>query len=34
MSFHEIQMESIAGEQVDFAQFKGDFILAVNVASK
>lgn len=34
MGFHDIQMESITGEQIDFAQFKGEHVLAVNVASK
>lgn len=33
MAFHDIQMESITGEQIDFAQFEGEFVLAVNVAS-
>lgn len=34
MGFHDTQMESIAGEQIDFAQFAGEYVLAVNVASK
>lgn len=34
MGFHDIQMESITGEPVDFAQFAGEHVLAVNVASK
>jgi len=33
MSFHDITMESISGEQVDFSQFAGQHILCVNVAS-
>lgn len=34
MGFHDVQMESISGEQVDFSQFEGEYVLAVNVASK
>lgn len=34
MGFHDIRMESIAGEQIDFSQFEGEFVLAVNVASQ
>lgn len=34
MGFHDIQMESISGDEVDFAQFAGEYVLAVNVASK
>ena len=26
MAFHDIQMESITGEQIDFAQFEGEFV--------
>ena len=34
MGFHDLQMESISGELVDFSFFKGEFVLAVNLASK
>lgn len=34
MNFHELQMESISGEAVDFSSFEGGYVLAVNVASK
>ncbi len=34
MNFHELSMESITGESVDFSQFEGEHVLAVNVASK
>ena len=34
MTFHELTMESITGEQVDFSSFKGQFSLVVNVASR
>ncbi len=34
MNFHDIQMESIAGEPVDFSQFDGQYALCVNVASQ
>lgn len=34
MTFHDIQMESIRGDAVDFAQFEGDYALCVNLASK
>ena len=34
MSFHELQMESITGDAVDFSSFQGEFVLAVNLASK
>lgn len=33
MKISDVQMESITGEQIDFGQFEGDFLLAVNVAS-
>jgi hypothetical protein len=32
-NFHDLQMTSITGEQVDFDQFKGHLALVVNVAS-
>ena len=34
MGFHDIQMESIDGEQVDFGRFRGEYVLAVNLASR
>ena len=34
MGFHDITMESISGEQVDFSQFEGQHALCVNVASR
>lgn len=34
MSFHEIQMDSITGDAVDFSQYEGDYALCVNLASK
>ncbi len=34
MGFHDIQMESISGDAVDFSQFEGQYALCVNVASK
>jgi glutathione peroxidase-family protein len=33
MSFHDITMTSITGEQVDFADYEGQLALVVNVAS-
>lgn len=33
MGFHDITMESITGESVDFSQFAGQHSLVVNVAS-
>mgnify|MGYP001949714680 CR=1 FL=1 len=33
-TFHDLQMTSITGEQVDFAQFHDLVCLVVNVASK
>jgi glutathione peroxidase-family protein len=32
--FHELKMDSIAGEPVDFSTFKGKTCLIVNVASR
>lgn len=32
-SIHELSMQSITGEQVDFDQFRGQVLLIVNVAS-
>ncbi len=32
--FHELQMESITGETVDFRDFEGRICLVVNVASR
>ena len=32
-NFHDLQMTSITGEQVDFDQFNGNLALVVNVAS-
>ena len=32
--FHDIKMNSIAGNPVDFATFKGKTCLVVNVASR
>ncbi len=34
MGFHDITMESITGESVDFSQFAGQHTLVVNVASR
>lgn len=34
MGFHDITMESITGEAVDFSQFAGQHLLVVNVASR
>jgi len=34
MEFSQLQMESISGEDVDFAQFDGQYALCVNLASK
>ena len=33
-SFYDFQMESITGETIDFAGFKDQVCLVVNVASK
>lgn len=33
MAFHDVCMRSITGEAVDFSTFKGNYCLAVNVAS-
>jgi glutathione peroxidase-family protein len=32
-SIHELSMQSITGEQVDFDSFRGQVLLIVNVAS-
>ena len=32
--FHALNMLSITGEPVDFAQFRGHYCLVVNVASR
>jgi glutathione peroxidase-family protein len=32
--FHELQMDSITGENVDFSEFQGNVSLVVNVASQ
>ena len=32
--FHDLQMASITGEQVDFDQYRGQLSLVVNVASR
>jgi glutathione peroxidase-family protein len=32
--FHELQMTSITGEQVDFDRYRGQLSLVVNVASR
>ena len=34
MGFHDITMNSIAGEPVSFDQYKGQVCLAVNLASQ
>lgn len=34
MDRSDIQMESIDGTQVNFSDFDGDYLLAVNVASR
>lgn len=34
MAFHDLTMDSITGEPVDFAQFAGEYALVVNVASR
>ncbi len=34
MGFHDLTMESITGEPVDFKQYAGEFNLVVNVASR
>jgi len=33
-NFHELTMDSIAGEPVSFDQYKGDVCLVVNLASQ
>jgi len=33
MSFHDITMTSIVGDQVDFSDYEGQLALVVNVAS-
>jgi glutathione peroxidase-family protein len=33
-SFHDLEMTSITGDQVAFDQFRGQFCLVVNVASR
>ena len=32
--FHEIQMDSISGENVDFSEYEGMLSLVVNVATR
>ena len=32
--FHELQMQSISGENVDFSEYEGTLSLVVNVASR
>jgi len=34
MTFHELTMESISGETVDFSAYEGQHCLVVNVASR
>ena len=34
MGFHDIQMESITGEQIDFAQFKGCLLYTSDAADE
>jgi len=34
MTFHELTMESITGEPVDFSAYAGQHCLIVNVASR
>lgn len=34
MKFHDLQMKSINGEDVSFADFQGQLCLIVNVASR
>jgi len=34
MNFHELTMESITGESVDFSSYAGQHCLIVNVASR
>jgi len=34
MSFHDLQMTSITGDSVSFADFQGQLCLIVNVASR
>lgn len=33
-AFHDLQMTSITGEEVDFGQFRDQMALVVNVASR
>jgi len=32
--FHELQMQSITGENIDFSEYEGNLSLVVNVASQ
>jgi len=32
--FHELKMDSITGENVDFSEYEGNLSLVVNVASQ
>ncbi len=32
--FHELQMQAIGGENVDFSEYEGTLSLVVNVASR
>jgi len=34
MTFHQLTMESISGEPVDFSAYEGQYCLVVNVASR
>ena len=34
MAFHDLTMNSITGEPVDFSQYRGQVCLVVNVASQ
>jgi len=34
MGFHDLTMQSLEGEPVDFSQFAGAYNLVVNVASR
>mgnify|MGYP003700829439 FL=1 len=34
MAFHDLTMNAITGEPVDFSQYRGQVCLVVNVASK
>ena len=34
MAFHDLTMDSLEGDPVDFSQFAGSYNLVVNVASR